>query len=41
MFTIGLAVSTSDNDQVKPAWKDNVNMKPVWPACVYVPTMLE
>ena len=29
MFTIGLAVSTSDNDQVKPAGKDHVNAKPV------------
>ena len=29
MFTIGQAVSTSDNDQVKPAGKDYVNVKPV------------
>ena len=29
MFTIGQAVSTSDNDQVKAAGKDYVNMKPV------------
>ena len=34
MFTIGQAVSTSDNDQVKPAGKDYVNVKPVWPVCV-------
>ena len=27
MFTIGQAVSTSENDQVKPAGKDYVNMK--------------
>ena len=29
MFTIGYAVSTSDNDQVKTVGKDYVNMKPV------------
>ena len=29
MFTIGLAVSTSDNDQAKAAGKDHVNVKPV------------
>ena len=45
MFTIGWAFSSSDNDQVKAAGKDyikqvNVNVKPVWPACVCVATML-
>ena len=29
MFTTGQAVSTSDNDQVKAAGKDYVNLKPV------------
>ena len=29
MFTIGQAVSTSDNDQVKPTAKDYVNVEPV------------
>ena len=29
MFTIGLAVSTSDNELVKAAGKDYVNVKPV------------
>ena len=29
MFTIGQAVSTSDNDQVKPTGKDYVNVEPV------------
>ena len=29
MFTIELANSTSDNDQVKAAGKDYVNVKPV------------
>ena len=37
MFTAGQAASTSDNDQVKPAGKDYVNVKPVWPKCVWVP----
>ena len=41
MFTIGQAVSTGDNDQVKLAEKDYVNMNPVWPQNVYVATMLE
>ena len=41
MFTIEQAVSTSDNDQVKRAGKDYVNVKPAWPACVCVATMLE
>ena len=41
MFTIAQAVSTSDNDKVKPVGKDYVNVKPVWPACVCVATMLE
>ena len=36
MFTAGQAASTSDNDQVKPAGKDYVNVKPVWPKCVWV-----
>ena len=34
MLTIGWADSTSDNDQVKPAGKDYLNVKPVWPSCV-------
>ena len=38
MFTIGQAVSTSDNDQVKAAGKNYVNVKPVGPARVYVAT---
>ena len=29
MVTTGLTVSTSDNDQVKAAGKDYVNLKPV------------
>ena len=29
MFTIGQAVYTSDNDQVKPTGKDYVNVKQV------------
>ena len=41
MFTIGLAVSASHNDQVKPAGNDYVNVKPVWPVCVCVATMLQ
>ena len=41
MFTIGQAVSTGDNDQVKPARKDYVNVKPVRPLCVCVATMLQ
>ena len=41
MFTIGYTVSASDNDQLKPAGKDYVNMKPVWTACVCVATMLQ
>ena len=41
MFTIGLAVSTSDNDQVKAAGKDCVNVKPVWQVCVCVATILQ
>ena len=36
MFTIDYAVATSDNDWVKPAEKDYVNVKPVWPSCVCV-----
>ena len=30
MFTIGQAVSTSDNDQAQPAGKDCVHVQPVW-----------
>ena len=41
MFTIGLAVPASDNDQVKAPGKDYVNVKPVWPVCVCVATMLQ
>ena len=41
MFTIGLAVSTNDNDQVKPVGKDYVNVKPVWPVWVCTATMLQ
>ena len=41
MSSIGQVVYTSDNDQVKAAWKDYVNVKPVWPVCVFVATMLE
>ena len=40
MLTIGEAVSTSDNDQISVAGKDYVNVKPVWPVCVCVATML-
>ena len=29
MVTIGWAVSSNDNDQVRPAGKDHVNVKPV------------
>ena len=32
---------TMDNDQVKSARKHYVNVKPVWPACVCIATMLE
>ena len=35
MFTIGQAVSTSGNDQVKLAEKDYVNVKPVCPVYVF------
>ena len=41
MLSIGQAVSTSDNDQVKPVGKDYVDVKPVWPVCVCVATMLQ
>ena len=41
MFTIGQAVSPGDNDQVKAAGKDYVNVKPVRPLCVCVATMLQ
>ena len=41
MFTIGLAISTSDNDQVEPAGKDYLDVKPVWQSCACVATMLE
>ena len=42
MFTVGLIVSTSHNDDnVKAAGKDHENVKPVWPVCVCVATMLQ
>ena len=41
MFIIGQAVSTSDNHHVKASVKDYVNVKPVWPVCAYVATMLQ
>ena len=41
MFTIGMAVSTSDNDLLKVVERDYVNVKPVWPVCVWVLTMLQ
>ena len=41
IFTIGSAISTSDNNQVKAAGKDYVNVKPVWPVCVCAATMLQ
>ena len=43
MIKIGLAVSTSDNDQVKvkAAMKDYVDMKPVWTVCVCFARMLK
>ena len=41
MFTIVYVVSTIDNDQGKPAGKDYLNVKPVWPSCVCVATMLQ
>ena len=34
IFTIGFAVSTSDNDQVKRAGIGYFNVKPAWPLCV-------
>ena len=34
MFTIGQALSTSDNDQVKATREDYVNLKPVQPVSV-------
>ena len=36
MFTISSAVSTSDNDQAKPAGKDYLNVNPVGPSCACV-----
>ena len=36
-----LGYFTSDNDQVKPAGKDYVNVKPAWPASVCVAAMLQ
>ena len=41
MFTFAQTLSTSENNQVKPAVKDYVNVKPVWPVCVCVATMLQ
>ena len=41
MVTIGWAVSSNDNDQVRPAGKDHVIVKPVWPVCACVATMLQ
>ena len=41
MFAIGLAASASKNGQVKAAGKDFVNVKPVWPVCVCVATILQ
>ena len=41
MFTIGKAVSASDNYQIKPVGTDYVNVKPVWPVFVCVATMLQ
>ena len=38
MFTIVLANSASDNDQVKKVRKDYTNVKPVWPVYLYVAT---
>ena len=40
MFRIGYIVSTSDNDQVQAAGKDYADVKPVWPVCEHVVTML-
>ena len=39
LFFIKHFLSISDNDQVKPAGEDYVNVKPVWPACVCDATM--
>ena len=33
--------SDSDSDQAKTAAKDYVNVKPTWPVCVCVATMLQ
>ena len=41
MFTIWYAVSTSDTDQVKPAGKYYVNVKPMLPPRVSVAAMLQ
>ena len=41
MFTFGQTVSTSDDNQVKPAGKEYMNVKPVQTTCVCVATMLE
>ena len=41
LFIIGYAISTSDNDQVKPAGKDYMNVKPVWLVYVCIATMLQ
>ena len=34
-------ISTNDNDQVKAVGKDYMNVKPLWPVCVCVATMLQ
>ena len=34
-------VCTSDNDQIKPAGKDYLNVKPVLPLCACVATMFQ
>ena len=34
MFTFGQAVSTSDDNQVKPAGKEYMNVKPVQTTCM-------
>ena len=41
MFTIGITVFISDNDQLKVAGTDYVNVKSVRPVCVCVATMLQ
>ena len=41
MFTIGQAVSISENDQVKPTGKHYMSVNQVWLAFVCVAKMLE